>query len=106
MCIRDSWNIHLVIDTLSIQEYGNKKTFKDSITKSTRKPNVLPTMTVSYTHLNVYKRQMQKVHHLLDGYAQVYCHLDNDEAGENACVEDVYKRQGQYHQQLRLQDTP
>ena len=30
---------------------------------------------------------MQKVHHLLDGYAQVYCHLDNDEAGENACVE-------------------
>lgn len=26
------WNIHLVIDTLSIQEYGNKKTFKDSIT--------------------------------------------------------------------------
>ena len=23
----------------------------------------------------------------LDGYAQVYCHLDNDEAGENACVE-------------------
>ena len=29
---------------------------------------------------------MQKVHHLLDGYAQVYCHLDNDEAGENACA--------------------
>lgn len=26
------WNIHLVIDTLSIQEYGNKKTFKDCIT--------------------------------------------------------------------------
>ena len=30
---------------------------------------------------------MQKVHHLLDGYAQVYCHLDNDKAGENAHVE-------------------
>ena len=28
-----------------------------------------------------------KVHHLLDDYAQVYCHLDNDEAGENACSE-------------------
>ena len=26
------WNIHLVIDTLSIQEYENKKTFKDCIT--------------------------------------------------------------------------
>ena len=36
---------------------------------------------------------MQKVHHLLDGYAQVYCHLDNDEAGENACVE-LQKRYG------------
>ena len=34
-----------------------------------------------------------KVHHLLDGYAQVYCHLDNDEAGENACVE-LQKRYG------------
>ena len=36
---------------------------------------------------------MQKMHHLLDGYAQVYCHLDNDEAGENACVE-LQKRYG------------
>ena len=36
---------------------------------------------------------MQKVHHLLDGYAQVYCHLDNDEAGENAHVE-LQKRYG------------
>ena len=36
---------------------------------------------------------MQKVHHLLDGYAQVYCHLDNDEAGENACIE-LQKRYG------------
>ena len=36
---------------------------------------------------------MQKVHHLLDGYAQVYCHLDNDEAGENACAE-LQKRYG------------
>ena len=36
---------------------------------------------------------IQKVHHLLDGYAQVYCHLDNDEAGENACVE-LQKRYG------------
>ena len=36
---------------------------------------------------------MQKVHHLLDGYAQVYCHLDNDEAGENACGE-LQKRYG------------
>ena len=30
---------------------------------------------------------------LLDSYAQVYCHLDNDEAGENACVE-LQKRYG------------
>ena len=30
---------------------------------------------------------------LLDGYAQVYCHLDNDEAGENAYVE-LQKRYG------------
>ena len=30
---------------------------------------------------------MQKVHHLVDGCAQVYCHLDNDEAGENAHLE-------------------
>lgn len=29
----------------------------------------------------------------MDGYAQVYCHLDNDEAGENACVE-LQKRYG------------
>ena len=36
---------------------------------------------------------MQKVHHLLDGYAQVYCHLDNDEAGDKACVE-LQKRYG------------
>ena len=36
---------------------------------------------------------MQKVHHLLDSYAQVYCHLDNDEAGENACAE-LQKRYG------------
>ena len=36
---------------------------------------------------------MQKVHHLLYGYAQVYCHLDNYEAGENACAE-LQKRYG------------
>ena len=30
---------------------------------------------------------------LLDGYAQVYCHLDNDEAGENAC-DELQKRYG------------
>ena len=34
-----------------------------------------------------------KVDKLLGGYAQVYCHLDNDEAGENACVE-LQKRYG------------
>ena len=37
LCIRlfgggTDWDFHLVIDTLSIQEYENKKTFKDSIT--------------------------------------------------------------------------
>ena len=31
--------------------------------------------------------------YLLDGYAQVYCHLDNDDAGENACAE-LQKRYG------------
>ena len=34
-----------------------------------------------------------RVRHLLDGYAQVYCHLDNDAAGENACAE-LKKRYG------------
>ena len=28
-----------------------------------------------------------KVYQLLKDYEQVYCHLDNDEAGENACAE-------------------
>ena len=28
-----------------------------------------------------------KVHRLLKDYGQVYCHLDNDEAGEKACAE-------------------
>ena len=39
---------------------------------------------------------MQKVYHLLDDYAQVYCHLDNDEAGENACAD----LQGQYGERV------
>ena len=34
-----------------------------------------------------------KVHQLLGNYEQVYCHLDNDEAGENACIE-LQKRYG------------
>ena len=36
---------------------------------------------------------MQKVHRLLKDYELVYCHLDNDEAGENACAE-LQKRYG------------
>ena len=37
---------------------------------------------------------MQKVHRLLKDYGHVYCHLDNDEAGENACAE-LQKRYGE-----------
>lgn len=36
---------------------------------------------------------IQKVHQLLKDYERVYCHLDNDEAGENSCAE-LQKRYG------------
>ncbi len=37
---------------------------------------------------------ISRVHRLLKDYGQVYCHLDNDEAGENACAE-LQRRYGE-----------